>query len=67
MTARKQNGREGLDALFAKRRRIDAQIDRVIEVLGLIPDDMVVMADYSYGVMLTPDQLDALLAKVVSA
>jgi hypothetical protein len=45
-----------------RQRRIDDQADKVAELIGANPET--VMSDGNYGVSLTPDQLDKLLALI---
>lgn len=45
-----------------KRNLIDAQSEKIAELLGIDPED--IMCDFSYGVMLTPKQVEALLSLI---
>lgn len=45
-----------------RQRRIDAQADLIADMIDVDPES--VMTDGSYGVVLTPDQMDALLSLI---
>ncbi len=45
----------------AQRERVDAQAERIEKILGLGPETI---ATFGWRVLLTPDQVDALLAIV---
>lgn len=45
-----------------KRERMQTQADTVAELLGVDPED--VMFDSTHGVVLTPNQMDALLSMI---
>lgn len=45
-----------------RQRRIDDQADKIAELIGVDPET--VMSDGNYGVALTPDQMDKLLALI---
>jgi len=46
-----------------RMRRIDNQAENIAELIGADPEK--VMTDGSYGVVLTPDQMDALFTRLI--